>query len=127
MSYLLLILFGMLGALTRYALECIIQVPPFPFATLLINVIGCFLITFIAQSSRFFRNLPDSWRSLITTGFIGSFTTLSSFLLEVIKLVHSGHILLAALYFSATIISGLAACWLGYLVSHSTLHSEEGA
>ncbi|MCL1631670.1 CrcB family protein [Sporolactobacillus sp. CPB3-1] len=118
MHYLLLIAFGILGALSRYTVECLIPGAPFPLATFFINITGCFAITLFARSSRFFRYLSDEYRYLISTGFIGSFTTLSAFLLEVVTLVHHGHLLLAAFYYMATMLSGLAACALGVRVSH---------
>jgi CrcB protein len=103
----------------------LIHSAPFPLATLLINVLGCFAITFFAQSSRFFRNLSAEWLFIISTGFIGSFTTLSAFLLEVVHLVHGGHLLLAAVYFATTMTSGFVACWLGYLAGQSVFHIKE--
>ncbi|MCO7175790.1 fluoride efflux transporter FluC [Sporolactobacillus kofuensis] len=127
MSYLLLIVFGMLGALSRYFLECLIHPDPLPLATLLINILGCFFITFFAQSSRFFRNLSPQWRGAISTGFIGSFTTLSAFLLEVIHFIQGGNVLIAAVYFALTVSSGLLACWLGDRVSNTLFHLKEEA
>ncbi|MET1249344.1 CrcB family protein [Sporolactobacillus sp. STCC-11] len=125
MLYLWLILFGVLGALSRYSLECLIHGTAFPFATLLINVLGCFAITFFAQSSHFIRNFSAKWLYIISTGFIGSFTTLSAFLLEVVTMVHGGHLLLAAFYFATTMISGMASCWLGFIAGHSLFRVKE--
>ncbi len=107
---------GALGAIARYAVQLI----PLPFAslyhpvlTLLINVTGSFLLGFLMVL--FIKCLPvkPEIRVGITTGFLGGYTTFSTLCKEAVLLACSGHILLSAVYISASVMLGLAAAWLG--------------
>jgi CrcB protein len=109
---------GALGASARYGIE---QAFPagsagFPWATLLINVsgslaLGLFLVIVIE------RLRPHRYlRPFVATGFIGSFTTFSTFAIEIDLLIKNGHIATAAVYMGATLVVGLFAAWLGVVI-----------
>lgn len=87
-----------------------------PYGTLLVNVVGCFLIAVIVESA-----LTASWsadtRAAATVGFIGGLTTYSSFNYESIRLAQDGVPGGAALYMAMTVACCLAAGWLGHMVS----------
>ncbi len=102
MNYLYIGVAGGLGAICRYIIG--IYLAPqstFPFSTLLVNWIGCFVLAFIlSRTERFSLKL----RLALGTGFLGSFTTFSAFSMETIQLIEQAHILLAMLYLASSII-----------------------
>ncbi len=88
----------------------------FPFGTLIVNVIGCFLISVIMQAA-----IASSWsptlRSALTIGYIGGLTTYSSFNYETTRLFQDGTPDLATLNAVATVGGCFAAGWLGLVAS----------
>lgn len=106
---------GALGAPARQVVEVWLPSPAsgFPWATLLINVTGAFLLglLLILLSER----LPSSRyaRPFLATGLIGAFTTFSTFAVETDTLVRLEHPATAAAYVGATLAAGLTACWFG--------------
>ncbi|CAM3119806.1 fluoride efflux transporter FluC [Sporolactobacillus spathodeae] len=117
MSYFLFALFGILGALARYSLEWMIPSHAFPFATLLINLVGCFLLAFVTRFLVWIPGFSQRFVSIIGTGFVGSFTTFSTFTLETAQAMQRGAYLTAAVYFLLSAIGGLIACLIGYKFS----------
>jgi fluoride exporter len=89
MSYLIVGLGGFLGAMTRfgfYQLQKSSSLSHWPWATLTVNVIGCFLIgLYFGLNQKSFVN-TDSLTLLLVIGFLGSFTTFSAFGLESYKM-----------------------------------------
>ena len=78
----LLIVFGAAGTLARYGLQGVVQHrtnSDFPSGTLVVNLVGCFLLGGIAQYGLMHLSIPPEWRIGITVGFFGAFTTFSSF------------------------------------------------
>lgn len=114
--YMYLALFGVLGATLRYAVSLWIDTD-FPLDTLLINMIGCFLLAFLTSFLSEIPALSKKFVSAVGTGFVGSFTTFSTFAMEVSELLLLRDYILAATYMLASLIFGLAACILGYRTS----------
>lgn len=103
---------GALGAMARYAVSAwVFEVSShkFPYATLAVNVLGSFVmgILFVVIVER--AALPVEMRSLWMIGFLGAFTTFSTFSLDALGLWQNGHLFLALLYVLATVILCLLA------------------
>ncbi len=103
---------GALGAMARYAVSTwIFQISShkFPYATLTVNVLGSFVmgILFVIIIER--SALPVEMRSLWMIGFLGAFTTFSTFSLDALGLWQNGHLFVALLYVLATVILCLLA------------------
>jgi CrcB protein len=89
---------GSLGAIARYGLSIFIYHTTsdiFPWGTLTVNITGSFLIgVFIELFDT--TIIPTEWRSFITIGFLGAYTTFSTYTLETINLFRDGELRLAA-------------------------------
>src|SRR5690625_1509556 len=81
---------GMIGSLSRYGISLLFDTShSFPYATLITNFIGCFLLSYILNNTYIRQKLSLEIRIAITTGILGSFTTFSTFSLETILLWNS--------------------------------------
>ncbi|MCO6498335.1 MAG: fluoride efflux transporter CrcB [Chitinophagaceae bacterium] len=90
----------------------------FPHGTLIINLVGCFLIgvlfTFTEKG-----NLSYEWKTFFVAGVLGGFTTFSAFSVETVEMFRNGLMLRSILYASISVFGGLAATILGiYLFKH---------
>ena len=108
---------SVLGGVARYLLSLLIEsIPGFPWATLLVNVTGSFVIGFYSTLSgpdgRLFASARQ--RQFVTTGFCGGYTTFSTFSLETFRLLEAGMARTALLNIAVSIVTWLAAVWLGY-------------
>jgi CrcB protein len=109
---------GALGALARYGLDGWVSERggAFPWGTFVVNVTGAFVLGFVftVMTERF---LVASWlRTTITIGFLGSYTTFSTFTLETFRLLQSGSYVLGALNGLGSLTAGLAAVWCGVVL-----------
>jgi CrcB protein len=108
---------GWLGAYSRYRLGLAIAGrwgTTFPWGTALINVTGCLLLGFFGTWA-LTRPVPlaTEWRLLIAVGFLGAYTTFSTFGFETVQLLKNGQTQAAALYVLGSVGLGLLAVWLG--------------
>lgn len=87
----------------------------FPYGTLLVNVVGCYIIGFFMILATEKYLLPTHWRLLIASGFLGGLTTFSSFSYETLKLAQEGAWSAAVINLAANLITGLLATGLGVL------------
>ncbi len=113
---------GALGALARYGLGGFIanrNPGAFPVETLVVNVSGSLVLgfVFVLMTERF---LPHpALRTSLTVGFLGAYTTFSTFSLETFRLVEDGAIGLAALNVLASVVAGIIAVYLGVVVGRA--------
>lgn len=108
---------GLFGTLGRYALSGYVARrfgETFPTGTLVVNVIGCFLagLLFYLMQERFLVN--QTVRTVVMIGFLGGFTTFSSFGLQTFTLLRDGELGLATLNVLASNVTGLLTVWAGY-------------
>lgn len=90
--------------------------PGLPYGTLIVNALGCFLIAAAMQlAAAMSWNLE--WRIAVAVGFLGGFTTYSTFNFETMHLLQSGATGAAMINVAATVASGLAAGWLGLVLA----------
>lgn len=103
---------GALGAVVRYAVGVWVGVQSFPWATLVINLVGSFAlgVVLVAGPSRWPRDLVVG----VSVGFLGGFTTFSTFSYESQALIRAGRPAASAVYTAVSVSAGVAAAALGY-------------
>ena len=104
-----------IGGICRYLLSQFIQnkfLSSFPFGTLGVNIIGCFLIGIVFGLSER-GNLGIDWRLFLATGVLGGFTTFSAFSNETVGLLRDGQFWHAFTYITCSVIIGLLATFTG--------------
>lgn len=129
--YIIVGIAGILGALSRYYIGLTIHTfwhHSFPLATLLINLAGCFLLAWLTTYIARLNILPSEAVTGIGTGFIGSFTTFSTFSVETVQLINHSEWSTAFLYVSCSILGGLIMSGLGYTLGDFLIkkHLTEG-
>ena len=110
-----LIVFGAGGAgsLARYLVGVAVGRRDFPYATLIVNLLGSFLIAFILELALLRKDVPLNLQLALTTGFMGGFTTYSSFNYETTRLVLDGHAARGIANICATLVGAIATGLLG--------------
>ncbi|SFF63526.1 fluoride efflux transporter CrcB [Blastococcus tunisiensis] len=116
MAYLLTALGGALGALARWSVaEGFAAAPGWPWATLLVNLSGCFLLGALYAVLAARPPEPAWVRPFVGVGLLGGYTTYSAFAVEVVELVEDGAVAGAAGYVLGSVGGGVAAVALGAL------------
>jgi len=116
MKIILLIGIGsFIGGISRYLLSLFIQnkfLSTFPFGTLGVNIVACFLIGIVFGLSER-GNFNMEWRLFLATGFLGGFSTFSSFSLETVGLLRDGQMWQAFTYIMSSLVICLLATFIG--------------
>lgn len=105
-----------LGALSRYALDGFVSnriSGQFPWGTFAVNISGCIVIGFLATALTERFAIDPALRIGITVGFVGSYTTFSTWALESMQLAQNGSLMIAALNLGGSVIVGSAAVLAG--------------
>lgn len=110
---------GGLGAVARYGLDSglkrISPMRDFPVGILVCNLLGCFLIGIALGLMS--RSVPNWFSPLVITGFLGGFTTFSSFSRDNVHLIDSGHASMAVLNILLSVVPGVLAVWAGLKIA----------
>lgn len=115
-NYLIVGAGGFFGAIARYAVNIlVVKIWPyeFPLGTFLINVSGSFIIGLFMTYAIERSSLDPAWRLLIVTGFLGAYTTFSTFEYETQRLVETGALRWALLNILASVVVGYLAVQTG--------------
>ncbi len=108
---------GALGAVARFAVQRVLSVyPAFPLATLTVNVLGSFFIGYLAALF-LVRTDANDLRLFLVTGFLGAFTTFSTFSLETLQLFQHGEAVRGIVNIAANMAFCLIAVWLGFVLA----------
>ncbi len=119
-KYLLIALGGALGSIARYWVGSTVAGRMgirFPYGTLLVNLTACVIIGFSLTYLGRRADLNPAWRFLIPVGFIGAYSTFSTYEWETLSTLRSGAFFLAALYALGSLVLGLVAVWGGSLLA----------
>ena len=102
---------GAAGSVLRYVLQSLFRLSAFPVGTLIVNLLGSFLIGLCAAFAE--RGTP--WiRPWLMTGFLGGFTTFSAFSLENFRMIREGQAGVAVAYALTSVVAGILLAFAGY-------------
>jgi CrcB protein len=121
-KYLLIGVGGALGSIVRYWVGSTIagrMGTKFPYGTFVINLTACVIIGFSLTYLGKHIELSPAWRFLVPIGFIGAYSTFSTYEWETLSTLRSGAFALAALYAVGSLIAGLAAVWCGAMLAET--------
>lgn len=117
-KYIMVGLGGFLGAIARFWLGGYVSTKlgaRFPYGTFPINCTGSFFIGFIITLLAERTHWSPNWRYLIPIGFIGAYTTFSTFEYETFRVIQDGELLIALLNVVLSVVVGFFAVWLGVI------------
>lgn len=117
MTALLVGVAGMAGVLSRYGISSMFHGNSLPWATVGINVAGSFLLGVLVTSHHF----GTDTRTVLGVGFLGGFTTFSTFTVQIVLDVEAGEPGRALLYLTSSLLLGLIAATAGYMVGREIL------
>jgi len=111
---------GSLGAIARYWVGSAVAArlgTKFPYGTFVINISACIIIGFSLTYLGKRVELSPAWRYLIPTGFIGAYSTFSTYEWETLSSLRTGEFSLAAVYAIGSLVLGLVAAWAGAVLA----------
>ncbi len=114
--YLFIAIGGALGSVARFWVGTTVagrMGTRFPFGTLLVNITACLIIGLSLELLNRHANLNPSWRFLVPIGFVGAYSTFSTFEWEIYSNLTQGTFWIAILYLAVSLVSGLIAVALG--------------
>lgn len=121
-TYIAIAIFGVLGCWARFGQTNLVQAVygrDFPYATLSINVMGSFIMGFLFIETLERLTLSPALRTGILTGFLGGYTTFSTFEMETVLLAEGGEIFKAGLYVLLSVVLGFLAAFGGAYIARN--------
>ena len=121
-KYLFVALGGALGSVARFWIGSAVGGrlgTRFPYGTFVINVTACIIIGFVLTLMGSRTELNTAWRFLIPIGFVGAYSTYSTFEWEIFTNLQTGAFLIIALYVVLSLVLGLAGVWGGVLIARA--------
>ncbi len=118
-KYLFIALGGALGAIARYWVGAAVgsrMGTRFPYGTFIINMSACIIIGFSITLISKRADLNPAWRYMIPIGFVGAYSTFSTYEWETLSSLREGAFTVAALYAFGSLILGLVATWAGIVL-----------
>jgi len=122
MAYFAIAIGGIFGCWARYVMTNLVQAiygRDFPYATLSINVLACFMMGFLFVETLERLTISPVLRIGILTGFIGGFSTFSTFAMETLLLAEQGEAAKSALYVLLSLILGMMATFGGAYIARN--------
>lgn len=122
MDYLWVGIGGFIGANSRYIVSRIIADrlgSAWPYGTFVINLAGALLIGIIVTTLTERVIADPLWRQLVVIGFLGGFTTFSSYTFDAMTLIQDGEWRASLLYVLSSNILGLLCCYLGIVIARA--------
>jgi CrcB protein len=119
-KYLLIAAGGALGSIARYWVGSTISGrigAKFPYGTFVINITACMILGFTLTYLGKRADLNPAWRYLIPVGFIGAYSTFSTYEWETLSTLRSGAFALGTLYAVGSLVLGLGSVWAGTLLA----------
>lgn len=119
-KYLYIAIGGSLGAIARYWVGSAVTGrlgTKFPYGTFVINITACIIIGFSLELLGKHAGLNPAWRYLIPTGFVGAYSTFSTFEWETFTSLQTGGFAVAGSYVVSSLVIGLIGIWCGVLIA----------
>lgn len=116
-KYILIGIFGIGGAICRYGIGVLFSAA-FPWGTLIVNIAGCFLLPIIFVFIRKAGCFSGEMVTAMGTGFVGAFTTFSTFSTDIIKLADGGNVAMACIYLFTSLAGGMIAVAVSIYISN---------
>ncbi len=127
-KYIYIAIGGFFGAILRYLIRTV-QIEnyrsAFPVATLLINLTGCFLLAFFFTVTMKRLSINADLKLGVATGFLGAFTTFSTFCKEITVIALQGYPVTALFYMTASVVFGLVITYLGYQLAVTLVNGHQ--
>ncbi|MGH9737180.1 MAG: fluoride efflux transporter CrcB [Candidatus Acidiferrales bacterium] len=121
-KYLVVAFGGAIGSMLRFWAGGLISGrlgTRFPYGTFVINITASFLIGFIMTVLSERAHLSPSWRYLLVVGFLGGYSTFSSFEYESFSVFRDGEVLIAAVNIAFSVVVGFVAVWVGVITGRA--------
>ena len=119
-KYVFIAVGGSLGAIARFWVGSVIASrlgTKFPYGTFVINMTACIIIGFSLTFLSRRAELNPAWRYLIPVGFVGAYSTFSTYEWETLSSIRTGAFLIAIVYAFVSLILGLLSVWAGIVIA----------
>lgn len=119
-KYLWIAIGGALGALARYSVGSAVAGrlgTKFPYGTFVVNLTACLLLGFSLEILSRHLDVNPAWGYLIPTGFVGAYSTFSTFEWETFANLQAGSFAMAGAYVVSSVVTGLVGIWCGAMAA----------